>query len=139
VFDQKLGEVFVVRTAGEALDSAAIASIEYAVAHLGSQLLVVMGHSSCGAIKEALGNMKLADMGSAHLNALVGDIVPRLKPFESAKEPSKDLIRESTLNAHVVAQDLQKRSKIISDAVAAGKLSIHSALYHVKYGKVIFN
>ena len=53
VFDQKLGEIFVVRTAGEALGDNAVGSIEYAVEHLGSRLIVVMGHTSCGAVKAA--------------------------------------------------------------------------------------
>lgn len=51
LFDQKLGEIFVIRTAGQAIDSSVLASIEYAVSHLGTNLIVVMGHESCGAVK----------------------------------------------------------------------------------------
>ena len=81
IFDQKLGEVFVVRTAGQSLDSMAIASIEYAVAHLGSNLILVMGHESCGAVKAALSTLNGGDAGSPSLNKLVGDLHPRLKRF----------------------------------------------------------
>ncbi|MGZ3798075.1 MAG: carbonic anhydrase, partial [Pseudobdellovibrionaceae bacterium] len=69
LFDQKLGEIFVIRTAGEALDNAAIASVEYALEHLGSHLLVVMGHESCGAVKAAFSTLKGEDAGSPALDA----------------------------------------------------------------------
>lgn len=54
VFDQKLGELFVVRTAGESLNSNVIGSIEYAVKHLGARLVLVIGNTSCGAVKAAM-------------------------------------------------------------------------------------
>ena len=77
LFDQALGEIFVIRVAGEALDSSVIASIEYAVAHLGTRNIVVMGHTQCGAIKAAMGAKKGARSGSSSLDALVADSLPR--------------------------------------------------------------
>lgn len=137
VFDQKLGEIFVVRTAGEALDSSAIASIEYAVEHLGSQLILVMGHTSCGAVKAALGTMNGGDAGSPSLNKLVADLHPRLKEFAS-KAPSEGVKAESWANAKGVAKDLQERSKIVGDKVNAGALKVKVALYHLGSGVVDF-
>ncbi len=135
VFDQKLGEIFVVRAAGEALDSSVVASIEYAVSHLGSNLIVVMGHESCGAVKAALSTLSGGDAGSESLNKLVGDIHPRLKRF-SRVPASAGVIDESWANVEGVAADLIARSEIIHQAVESGELKIEKALYHLGSGAV---
>src|SRR5471032_2885141 len=72
IFDQNIGDLFVVRTAGNLVDDYALGSIEYAVEHLGTRLIVVLGHERCGAVTAALGG------GSApgHINSLVRDIQP---------------------------------------------------------------
>ncbi len=135
VFDQKLGEIFVVRTAGQALDSSAIASIEYAVSHLGSNLIVVMGHESCGAVKAALSTLSGGDAGSPSLNKLVGDIHPRLQRF-SRIPASAGVVNESWANVEGVATDLAARSEIIQKAIESGELHIEKALYHLGSGVV---
>ena len=135
IFDQKLGEIFVVRTAGEALDSSAIASIEYAVSHLGSNLIVVMGHESCGAVKAALATLSGGDAGSPSLNKLVGDIHPRLQRF-SRLPASEGVVTESWANVEGVATDLAARSEIIQHAIESGELRIEKALYHLGSGSV---
>ncbi|MEZ0391563.1 MAG: carbonic anhydrase [Pseudobdellovibrionaceae bacterium] len=141
VFDQKLGEIFVVRNAGEIPDTASIASIEYAVEHLGAQLLVVMGHTSCGAVKAALSTMDGSDAGSPSLNALVQDIHPRLSEFKgrAPASASANVETESWANADGVVRDLLKRSPLIRAKVASGELKIQSALYHLDNGKVDFD
>lgn len=138
VFDQKLGEIFVVRTAGQALGDNVIGSIEYAVEHLGSKLIVVMGHTSCGAVKAALSTMEGQSAGSPALDGLVKDIHPRLEKFKGAT-PSKHVHKESTTNAQQVAKDLVERSKILKDKVASGELKIVSSLYDLETGNVVFN
>ena len=135
VFDQKLGEIFVVRTAGQALDSSAIASIEYAVSHLGSNLIIVMGHESCGAVKAALSTLGGSDAGSPSLNKLVGDIHPRLQRF-SKMPASAGVVDESWSNVMGVATDLAARSEIIQKAIESGELKIEKALYHLASGEV---
>lgn len=137
VFDQKLGEIFVVRTAGQSLDPNAIGSIEYAVEHLGSKLIVVMGHTSCGAVKAALSTINGADAGSPALNHLVADIHPRLQSFKSSI-PTKDVQPESWANAKGVARDLVAQSKILSEKLRSGEIKIISALYHLGSGEVQF-
>lgn len=137
IFDQKLGEIFVIRTAGEALDNAALASIEYAVSHLGTKLIVVMAHESCGAVNAALGTLAGGDAGSPSLNALVKDIHPRLSSFKGQK-PSPGLKSEAKANAMGVAKDLVGRSEIISQAMEKSGLSIKTALYHLGSGVVEF-
>jgi len=135
IFDQKLGEVFIIRTAGQALDFGAIASIEYAVSHLGTNLIVVMGHESCGAVKAALGTLKGGDAGSAWLNKLVADLHPHLKRF-SELTPTEGVIVESWANVEGVSKDLLDRSEIVKGAVATGDLRIQNALYHLGSGQV---
>jgi len=138
VFDQKLGEIFVVRTAGETLDSSGIASIEYAVAHLGARLILVMGHTSCGAVKAAIGTLNGSDAGSEHLNKLVSDIHPRLKAAGLGTDASGNLSKESWANAKGVAKDLVARSALLADAVKSGDLQITSSLYNLDSGSVDF-
>ena len=138
VFDQALGEVFVVRTAGESLDSSVIASLEYAVEHLGPRLLVVMGHTSCGAVKAALETPEDKSAGSPSLDKLVGDIRPRIPNRTPAAAPSAGLEIESAANAQGVAADLLKRSEIIRARVEKGDLLIKPALYYLDSGSVKF-
>lgn len=135
IFDQKLGEIFTVRTAGETLDSAVIASIEYAVSHLGPQLLVVMGHTKCGAVQAAIETRSGGDAGSESLNKLVKDIHPRIETY-SRLPASTEYYSESWANAKGVAADLSKRSKIIEQKIKEGQLKIVPALYHLDSGKV---
>jgi len=135
VFDQKLGEIFTVRTAGQALDSAAIASIEYAVSHLGSNLIVIMGHESCGAVKAALATLKGGDAGSPSLNKLVGDLHPHLKRFTELSQ-TDGVVVESWANVEGVTTDLIDRSEIVRRLVESGEVTIQKGLYHLATGEV---
>lgn len=137
VFDQKLGEIFVVRTAGEALDDNVIGSVEYAVEHLGTRLIVVLGHTSCGAVKAAIQTLNGGDAGSPALNQLVGDIHPRIRA-SFGHEPDKEFSAQSLANAKGVVGDLAKRSEILRRAVESGRVTIKSALYDLGSGEVKF-
>ena len=138
VFDQKLGEVFTVRSAGESLSGPAIGSIEFAIAKLGSKLIVVMGHTSCGAVKAAVETPDGTSAGSESLDQLVNDIKPRIRFASKSGKHSAELTEESWANARGVAKDLMARSKIISAAVEAGKVKVVVGLYHLSDGKVSF-
>jgi carbonic anhydrase len=135
IFDQSLGEIFVVRVAGEALDSSVIASVEYAVEHLGTKNILVMGHTSCGAVKAAALAKTGESAGSESLDKLVNDIKPR---FEGRTIASSDLDNASVMNARGVAADLAQRSKIIQKAMTEKNVKISSSLYHIDSGKVDF-
>jgi carbonic anhydrase len=137
VFDQKLGEVFTIRTAGQALDHNAIGSIEYAAEHLGSRLIVVMGHTSCGAVEAAHGTLDGSSAGSPSLNALVGDIHPRIMAFKG-HAISDGAEKESWANAVGVANDLLARSAILASMEARGHIEVVPALYNLKNGHVTF-
>jgi len=137
VFDQKLGEIFVVRTAGQSLDDNAIGSIEYALEHLGAALIIVMGHTSCGAVKAAHSTLDGSSLGTTSLDALVHDLHPRLQSFKS-KKASNDYESESWANVQGVTADLVTRSKLIAEKLAKNKIMIVPAMYHLNSGAVTF-
>lgn len=130
IFDQGIGELFVLRVAGNVANTSTIASIEYAVAHLGTSLIVVLGHESCGAVGAALGG---GDNGY-NLNHLLSHINPAIaKCGEGAGV--NDVVKE---NARLNGEELAGRSNIIGGAVKEGKVKIVSAFYNLNGGKVDF-
>ncbi len=141
IFDQGLGDLFVVRTAGEVADAAAVASIEYAVEHLGVKMLVIMGHQSCGAVKATLATPPGKSAGSADLNTLVNMIRPNLRGLSSLElDPKSDSTLTAAGKAQVLGTKmyLLKRSKIVNEAVHLHGLQILPAIYHLESGEVEF-
>lgn len=137
VFDQKLGEVVVVRTAAETLDHGAIGAVENAIEQLGVRLVVVLGHNSCGFVNAAIKTLNGGDAGSPALNGVLADIRPRIKS-SFAKETRDDGAGQSLANAKGVAADLLTRSPKIKAAVENGQVTIKSALYTMETGAVSF-
>jgi len=129
-FDTGLGELFVVRVAGNVANSSSIASIEYAITHLGSKVIVVLGHQSCGAVTAAI---KGGDNGY-NLNHLLAHIKPALSASGDGAV-IEEVVRK---NAELTAEELKNRSAIISSAIDKGGLSIVPAYYHLDTGKVNF-
>ncbi len=129
-FDTGLGELFVVRVAGNVANTSSIASMEYAVAHIGCPLLVVMGHESCGAVTAAMAG---GDNGY-NLNHLLSHIAPAMACAGDGAEVN-DVVKH---NAQLTANELISRSAIIRDAVDAGKLLVAPAYYELETGKVQF-
>ena len=129
VFDQGLGDLFVVRVAGEVLDDPSIASIEYAVEHLGSKLIVVLGHERCGAVKAAVDGGDLP----GHLGSLVNAIQPAVDMTVGEKGDRLDL----TVRANVkrVVNDLRESEPILSDAVKSEKIKVVGMYYDLDTGK----
>jgi len=134
IFDQGLGDMFVVRTAGHVMDSAVLGSIEYAVTILNVPLIVVLGHDSCGAVKATLSAL---DDGQVP-PGFVRDVVERVTP--SILLGRRDgLTRVDEFEArHVTetAAQLMARSSAISDRIAEGGLAIVGVTYHLADGKV---
>ncbi len=127
-FDTGLGEIFVIRVAGNVANTESIASIEYAVAHLGTKLIMVLGHQSCGAVTAAIGGGN----NGYNLNILLSQIAPAIADAGEGADVNTVVKK----NAEVVAGDLTTRSSIIADAVANGGLEIISAYYNLDSGKV---
>ncbi len=127
VFDQNLGDLFVIRTAGNLVDDYALGSIEYAVAHLGTKLIVVLGHERCGAVKAAVAS------GSApgHVGSIVSDIRPAVKAVEGT---AGDLL-ENAVNENIYrVADKISRKAVLGDA--ASSVRIVRAVYDLDTGKV---
>lgn len=129
-FDAGLGELFVVRVAGNVANTSSIGSIEYAVAHIGCPLLVVMGHQSCGAVTAAIGG---GDNGY-NINHMLAHITPAI--VASGDGASVDDVVKK--NAELTVAELSARSRIIGDAIADGKLKVVPAYYELGSGKVVF-
>ncbi len=130
VFDTGLGELFVVRVAGNVADTASIASIEYSVAHLGSRLVIVLAHESCGAVAAAIEG---GDAGK-HLNALLKHISPAV---QSPGERDADTVARR--NARLNAERLASESVILREAAERDELRIVTAFYHFTTGAVEFD
>lgn len=133
IFDQGIGDLFVVRTAGEVMDDASIGSIEYAVEHLNMPLVVVLGHDSCGAVKAAV------DGGEAQ--GRIAGLVEAIKPaVDEAKGEAKNGNQTLSLaidnNIKNVVNELNSTDPILSKYVKEGKLKIIGAQYHLDSGRV---
>ncbi len=130
VFDTGLGELFVVRVAGNVANTSSIASIEYAVAHLGTQVIVVLSHQSCGAVTAAVNGGN----NGYNLNHLLAHIAPAI-----AEAGDNAMVNDvAKKNARLTARDLINRSSIIAKAVNLGQLEIIPAYYELDTGKVKF-
>jgi carbonic anhydrase len=134
IFDQGLGDMFVVRTAGHVIDSAVLGSIEYAVNVLKVPLIVVLGHDSCGAVKATLTALETGEMPGGHITSVVEMITPSVLVGRV-----DGLSRVDEFEArHVTETGMQlvARSSSIAAAVAQGDLSIVGATYHLADGKI---
>ena len=135
IFDQGLGDMFVVRTAGHVIDSAVLGSIEYAVVVLNVPLIVVLGHDSCGAVKATLSAL---DEGAVP-GGYIRDIVERVTP--SILLGRRDgLTRVDEFEARHVTEtgaQLMARSTAIAERVTAGTLAIVGLTYQLSDGKVV--
>ena len=127
IFDQNLGDLFVIRTAGNLVDDHALGSIEYAVAHLGARLVVVLGHQRCGAVKAALES----DHAPGHIESLVRDIQPAVKAAKG--KPGDALSATVTENARQVAAQIKQKAAL---GDLAKEVRIVYAVYDLDTGKI---
>jgi carbonic anhydrase len=137
IFDQGLGEMFVIRTAGHVIDSAVLGSIEYAVEVLDVPLIAVLGHDSCGAVRatlDALDDLQIP-------GGFIRDVVERVTPSILAGR-SEGLTRVDEFEARHVKETgrlMVQRSRIISDKIASGELGIVGLTYELAEGAVRLN
>ena len=129
LFDKTLGELFVVRAAGNVADKIGVGSIEYAVEHLGTHVIVVLGHESCGAVTAACSGAKLP---SPNLVAIGEAIATACRRNGGAPDVHAS-VRE---NVSTSAADLVAHSEILREAVESGNLTIVKAVYDLGSGKV---
>ena len=130
VFDQGLGDVFDVRVAGNVAADADVASLEYAAEHLHVPLIVVMGHSHCGAVSAAL--------EGGTLPGKLPDLMAMIRPAvdQSAHEPGDRVANAVRDNVVLVVQQLTSAKPVLAELVETGKLRIVGAVYSLETGKV---
>jgi carbonic anhydrase len=138
VFDQGLGDIFSIRLAGNIASLNAIGSMEYAVKVLGSQLIVVMGHTNCGAVKGACDDIQMDNV-----NTLLDHIHPAVEAetetMEARNSSNKKFVENVTrLNVEINIQEVIRKSPIIRNMLASGAIGLCGAIYDVETGKVEF-
>jgi carbonic anhydrase len=126
VFDQTIGQLFVCRVAGNLVTPEIIASLEYGVAVLGTKVLLVLGHSACGAVK--------ASMHADSVPGQISTLYQRLQP--AVAKSGGDVNKAIALNADIQADLLRTSSPVLRDAIKAGNLKIESGVYDLATGKV---
>ena len=133
VFDQGLGDLFIVRVAGNVINDEGLGSVEYSVDHLGSRLILVLGHQNCGAVKAARETIAAKGNAPGHIESLVTAIKPAVEA--TAKE---DL--DATIKANVkhVVQALRSSTPILKAEVDSGKIQVIGGYYGLDTGAVTF-
>ncbi|SPD75394.1 Carbonic anhydrase [uncultured Desulfobacterium sp.] len=130
LFDQGLGDIFVIRLAGNIVNDAALGSIEYAVEHLGVGYIMVLGHEKCGAVEATVKGGE----APGHIGALTGAIQPAV---DKAKGLSGDLVDNAVrINAIMVVRQLKTSAPILEEKVKKGELVIEGGRYDFDDGVV---
>lgn len=130
LFDQGMGDLFVIRLAGNIIDDAATGSLEYALEHLGVKYIMVLGHERCGAVEATVKGGE----APGHIGSLVRAIQPAV---EKAKGQPGDLIDNSVkANVSMVVQQLRSSAPILEESVKKGELKIVGARYDLDDGTV---
>lgn len=133
IFDVGLGDVFVVRTAGQVIDDAVLGSLEYSVAVLGVPLIVILGHDSCGAVSATKSAVETGEMPAGFIRDLVERITPSvLTSLRNDETGVNEMVVE---HVKQTSQRLVDSSRVISDAVGSGKTAVIGLSYSLAEGR----
>ena len=142
LFDEGFGDLFVVRIAGNVVAPSVVGSIEFAAAQFGTRLVVVLGHTRCGAIGATVRAIRSGDgPESKNIRAITDRISPHIEGFVRAGGPeiSTELLRESMrINVRASADHLRHGSRLLEELVLAGQVSIVGAEFELETGRVNF-
>lgn len=130
VFDQGLGDLFVIRVAGNVVDDHALGSIEYAAEHLGVRLVLVLGHEKCGAVSAAVEGGET----TGHVSSIVEAIKPAIEKVGNAPGDRVDLVVRA--NALDVAEAIRSSKPILDHLSSGGELTVSAARYDLNSGRV---
>jgi len=133
VFDQGLGDLFVVRVAGNVINDEGLGSVEYTVDHLGTRLILVLGHQSCGAVKAARETIAAKGKAPGHIESLVTAIKPAVEA--TAKDDLETTVKANVRN---VVQALRSSTPILKAKVDSGEIQVIGGYYSLDTGAVIF-
>ena len=134
LFDQGLGDLFVVRTAGNVADPVVLASFEYAAEHLGARLLIVLGHERCGAVSAAVAG---GEPGSENLKALLAEISPSVEKLRGHVGEDMLVQRSVEENALHEAARMAAESPLLKDRIDKHQLEVIAAAYDLDTGRVV--
>ncbi|MFA7335413.1 MAG: carbonic anhydrase [Candidatus Obscuribacterales bacterium] len=141
VFDQGLAELFVVRVAGNVCATSELASIEYGIKYLGIPLVIVLGHSDCGAVKAAVDSAVNGSLLPGNLPTIMSKIAPAVAAARKShpSEKGEQLVHSSAVaNVWLSANDMLSNSSIVKEAVFSGKVKIIGAMRDLKSGTITF-
>jgi len=140
VFDQGLGDIFSIRIAGNFINQDILGSMEFACKLAGTKLLVVLGHTSCGAVKGACDHARMG-----HLTSLINKIEPAVA---AVKEPKEEELRNSQnlefvdavaeVNVQMALENIRSQSKILCEMEKEGEIAIVGGMYNISTGEVTF-
>ncbi len=134
IFDQGLGDLFSIRVAGNIVNNDILASIEYAVKYIGSKVLMVLGHTECGAIKSAKAGVK-----DGHITALLDRIRPSIAKA-MLKDEGDHIFNDNAAYANVEnsLEEILTRSEIVNELFKKGEIGIIGGVYNIETGQVDF-
>jgi carbonic anhydrase len=142
VFDQGLGDLFVIRVAGNIVAPSQVGSVEFAAELFGTPLVVVLGHSMCGAVKATIDELERPSTErSSNVLSIVNRIRPTIEPlFEAKSHKNPDKLLEACIHANILAatNHLRHGSQMLEQLIQNGKLKIVGAEYCLKTGEVEF-
>jgi len=138
IFDQGLGDIFSIRVAGNILNDDILGSMEYSCKLSGSKLIVVLGHTKCGAISGACDRVKLG-----HITGLLEKIEPAIEKETETKDNrnsgNNDFVKNVTINnVQMVVRKIREQSPILLEMENSGEIKIIGGLYHLENGQVTF-
>jgi carbonic anhydrase len=142
IFDQGLGDLFVIRVAGNIVAPSQVGSVEFAAERFGTPLVVVLGHSMCGAVMATIDELERpSEEKSSNVLSIVNRIRPTVEPlFETELRNDPDKLLESSIHANILASTnhLMHGSQMLEQLVQQGRLKIVGAEYSLRTGKVTF-
>ena len=135
IFDQGLGDVFSVRVAGNIVNDDILGSMEYACKVSGSKLVVVLGHTHCGAIRGACSGAELG-----HLTGLLEKIQPAVESVKISKFAKNGTLEDKVAerNVEIMVEQVKHRSEVLAEMETGGEISIVGAMYNIETGIVEF-
>jgi carbonic anhydrase len=135
IFDLGIGDVFSIRIAGNFVNKDILGSMEFACKVVGSKHILVLGHTSCGAIQGAYDDVELG-----HLTGLVGKLKPAVEAVQQAAEKGAEvnINQIAEMNVKMTIEQIKQQSPILKEMLDNGEIGISGAMYDVKTGKVSF-
>lgn len=131
IFDTNIEEIFGIQTAGNVVDDITIGSVEYAVAHLHTPVVMVLGHEKCGAVTAAYDSHR-----EGNITRIMEKIEPAIKDVERTDDKAADVVNCAKANAKAAITELMEKSEIVRNAVEKGETKLVGAMYYLSDGRV---